>query len=781
MKSRRPHSLRKIAGWSPSAAVAVLAAVVLAAICASTSLASEEVEVRVTTHGGPVQTEPHVYEIYWGSKWSSEPALGERPTLESLYHDISGSAWQGILMQYWSPEGFAASKAMVVGTPYSDTGEPPAEVTEANMEAEVEKVIEHKVTGWPGKLGETTVDDQFVLLTQPGTVSKTRKEACGEHISATRASYVYALIPWENSRRETCRHTFVVSHEYAEAVTDPKQSGWKNWSSGEEIADLCQNEEKQGSLNGMEVTKLASNQLYKETKGKEQCAESDAKPSQVPPEILTEGTSGVTRSEVILHGTMKPNGLDVEEYAFEWGTSIAYGERTRLEPWFGGLQKDKEVGVQLSGLLAGTTYHYRLVTYDDDTIQRGTDQKFETAAPIKPAVTTGAASDVKEGEAELSGTVNPEASETKYYFQYGLEGKEYEHNTAEESAGSGASSIEVSEHVANLTPGTTYHFRIVARNSQGTTDGGEVIFTTPIKPYTFVNAFGSEGVGSGEFEGPAGVAVNAKGGVWVLDGRDDRVEEFNEKEEFVKAFGSDGSGDGQLNEPFAIAVDGNGNIWVADTGNQRVEEFDESGEFMIAFGFGVSNGESKLEVCTSGCRAGLSGSGSGQLKNPEGLAVDSKGDVWVSDTSNSRVEEFNEKHEYVQKIGTGGEPEGLAVDAKGDVWVVNWINWIDQGVQEYNERGEAVKRFGGWGAGEGQLEGPFGIAISSGGDVWVTNQEGGDVEVFNESGEYVCQFGVKGSEAGQLKLEWPTGIALDNKGNIWITDPGNERVEKWAG
>lgn len=102
-----------------------------------------------------------------------------------------------------------------------------------------------------------------------------------------------------------------------------------------------------------------------------------------------------------------------------------------------------------------------------------------------PTAITEAATGVKKTESTLNGTVNPNGSETKYYFEYGLkkptkEGEKYEHQTAEASAGSGTSNLKESKAITGLTANTMYHFRIVATNSNGTTDGSDLAFTTII-------------------------------------------------------------------------------------------------------------------------------------------------------------------------------------------------------------------------------------------------------------------------------------------------------------
>ncbi len=109
------------------------------------------------------------------------------------------------------------------------------------------------------------------------------------------------------------------------------------------------------------------------------------------------------------------------------------------------------------------------------------DGVFTSSTP--PVVTTGSVTGVTETEGTLHGTVNPNGTETKYYFEYGLkqpkEGEKYEHATTEAVAGSGESNVEVSKTIAGLTKGTTYDYRIVATNtSSETSNGSNQVFET---------------------------------------------------------------------------------------------------------------------------------------------------------------------------------------------------------------------------------------------------------------------------------------------------------------
>ncbi len=94
-----------------------------------------------------------------------------------------------------------------------------------------------------------------------------------------------------------------------------------------------------------------------------------------------------------------------------------------------------------------------------------------------PTVTTGAATSIATTTATLNGTVNPNGISTSYHFEYGPD-MSYGTSTTPGDAGSGTSDVSVSADLAELTPGATYHFRLVATNSAGPTNGGDETFTT---------------------------------------------------------------------------------------------------------------------------------------------------------------------------------------------------------------------------------------------------------------------------------------------------------------
>ncbi len=102
---------------------------------------------------------------------------------------------------------------------------------------------------------------------------------------------------------------------------------------------------------------------------------------------------------------------------------------------------------------------------------------------VPPTATTGLASSVTETTGTLNGTVNANGLETKYYFEYGTT-TSYGSKTAEVSMGEGVSSVEASRAITSLLGNTTYHFRIVATSSGGTSHGADQVFTTHVPTWS---------------------------------------------------------------------------------------------------------------------------------------------------------------------------------------------------------------------------------------------------------------------------------------------------------
>jgi streptogramin lyase len=159
----------------------------------------------------------------------------------------------------------------------------------------------------------------------------------------------------------------------------------------------------------------------------------------------------------------------------------------------------------------------------------------------------------------------------------------------------------------------------------------------------------------------------------------------------------------------------------------------------------------------------LSSSGSygtepGHLRESEGMATDSLGDVWVTDSLNSRIEEWNANGEFVRAVGSEGtgngkfnKPTGVAVDAKGDVWVADTGNGR---LEEFGPEGLWMKTC--VGTGSEQLYIPEGLTVDSVGDVFVADR--GHQRVAEISSE--CKL-IRSITKGE---EPPYDVTLDSSG-----------------
>ena len=203
----------------------------------------------------------------------------------------------------------------------------------------------------------------------------------------------------------------------------------------------------------------------------------------------------------------------------------------------------------------------------------------------------------------------------------------------------------------------------------------------------------SFGIGAGQLGSPNGVAFDAKGDLFVADTPNNRVIEYTPSSAVpypkvgtvVAGTGGQGSGLSQLSHPSGVAVDASGNLLVGDSGNNRVVEY----------GYNAAAG-SYLSAGTVVAGTGAAGSGLSQLNNPGGIALDAGGDLFVADANNNRVEEFaytSATGTYASTAttvaGTGGQgsganqlrtPNSVVLDAKGDLFVADTIN---ERVMEY--------------------------------------------------------------------------------------------------
>jgi hypothetical protein len=206
-----------------------------------------------------------------------------------------------------------------------------------------------------------------------------------------------------------------------------------------------------------------------------------------PPRITVEPVSPVSQSGATLHAQVNPDQLETS-YRFEYGQTTSYESKT-TDTGIGAGSTFQPLETHLEHLKAGVTYHYRVVAENIAGVTIGPDEIFTT---VSSALITGWASELAPTAATLNATIDPLGNDTTYYFQYGTENCS-DHPEACTSTpappgqdiGSGEQPVTVSAKLTGLTPGTTYHYRVLAINTLGQGTGSEHTFTTPEPVSTF--------------------------------------------------------------------------------------------------------------------------------------------------------------------------------------------------------------------------------------------------------------------------------------------------------
>ncbi|MDB6026660.1 MAG: hypothetical protein JWM68_2883 [Verrucomicrobiales bacterium] len=196
-------------------------------------------------------------------------------------------------------------------------------------------------------------------------------------------------------------------------------------------------------------------------------------PARIPAAVTQPATS-VTPTTATLNGTVNAGG--VTGYYFQYGTTTNYGSFTTVSS-LPASTNDFAVSAAINGLSPGILYYFRLVATNSFGSNAGASISFVTEPSI-PTVVTLPATGVSNTVAQLNGTINPNASATTYYFQYGVN-LNYGSFTPGIAVGSGVSSLDVNASLSGLTPGLTYHARLVASNGVGIVSGRDIQFGAP--------------------------------------------------------------------------------------------------------------------------------------------------------------------------------------------------------------------------------------------------------------------------------------------------------------
>jgi streptogramin lyase len=243
---------------------------------------------------------------------------------------------------------------------------------------------------------------------------------------------------------------------------------------------------------------------------------------------------------------------------------------------------------------------------------------------------------------------------------------------------------------------------------------------------------------------------------------------------------------GATSSPHGVAVDGQGNVYATEPGLNLVYKFSPAGQVTDTWG-----------QCTpSAANNQCDPRQPGLFIDPEAIAVDGLGNVYVAEGAGDRI----------QKLTSSGKPQalwdmagrvpgtlfilgGMALDHAGNLYVAEEFN---NQVFKLNPNGDLVGRWGGPdpGSGPGEFHGPRGVAVDASGNMYVTDRDNWRVQKLAPDGSFLdqwrncligtvqdCQTADAGDQPGQFK--GARGLKTDGQGTVYVADTGNGRVERY--
>ncbi len=311
----------------------------------------------------------------------------------------------------------------------------------------------------------------------------------------------------------------------------------------------------------------------------------------------------------------------------------------------------------------------------------------------------------------------------------------------------------------------------------------------------------NDGTGSAaRFNTPTGVGVDSAGNVYVADAYNYTVRKVTPAGVVTTLAGlarTSGTNDGTGNAarffwPSGLAVDTAGNIYVADYLNDTIRKVTPAGLVTTLAGLAGTSGTND-------------GTGSAaRFTNPVGVAVDTNGNVYVADSNNCTIRKMTPAGVVTTLAGRAGVagsadgtnsaagfycPNGVAVDTAGNVYVADTYNYTIRKVTPAGVVTTLAGLAGSGGSADGtgsaaRFGGPYGVAADSPGNVYVADSGNDTIRKVTPAGVVTTLAGLAGRSGSAdgtgsaARFNTPTGVAVDSAGNVYVADAYNYTVRK---
>jgi DNA-binding beta-propeller fold protein YncE len=253
--------------------------------------------------------------------------------------------------------------------------------------------------------------------------------------------------------------------------------------------------------------------------------------------------------------------------------------------------------------------------------------------------------------------------------------------------------------------------------------------------------------------GVSGVATDSKGQVFVLHRGAEPVLVFEPSGTFVRSFGK-----GMFKSAHGLRIDREDNVWTTDSADHHVIKFAPDGRVLMMLG-----------------ERGVAGEDERHFNKPADVAFGDDGTFFVADGyGNSRVVKFDKDGKFLMAWGKKGKGEGefnlphaVRLDSKGLVYVGDREN---DRVQVFDQNGKFVRQFGGFA--------PFGLFITPRDELFAADGRAHRVHRLTLEGKILETWGKRGPEAGNFFL--PHGITVGADGAVYVSEVDGKRVQKFV-